>query len=166
MDKFLILGTIGLLIFTFVSFIFYSKFVNREIASLEKKNKELKLELTLKQTEVNTIFGKYFDFCEKHEKALDEIDALLTKTQQSLIDCDAEKQSYLARIEELESALEAYNSAESQPDEEANDVIASSEELASILAHRHYSSEESSDTAATVDDILTKGKNDIDFGSF
>ena len=146
MDKFLILGTIGLLIFTFVSFLFYSRFVNREIADLEQKNKELKTELRLKQIEVNTVYGKYFEFCEKHEKALDEIDALLTKTQQSLIDCDAENQSYLARIEELESALETYTDA---------DADAESEET-----------EKSSDTSATVDDILTKGKNDIDFGGF
>lgn len=142
MDKFLILGTIGLLIFTFVAFIFYSKFVNREIASLEKKNEELKKELRLKQVEVNTIFGKYFDFCEKHEKALDEIEAITEKLEQSLIDCDAENQSYLARIEELEEALEAYTNAESEE------------------------SEDDSDTAATVDDILTKSKNDIDFGGF
>ena len=145
MDKFLILGTISLLIFTFVSFLFYSRFVNREIADLEQKNKDLKEELRLKQIEVNSILGKYFEFCEKHEKALDEIDALLTKTQQSLINCDAENQSYQARIVELESALDAYINAESEESEEF---------------------EEDSDTTVTVDDILAKGKNDIDFGGF
>ena len=145
MDKFLILGTISLLIFTFVSFLFYSRFVNREIADLEQKNKDLKEGLRLKQIEVNTILSKYFEFCEKHEKALDEIDALLTKTQQSLINCDAENQSYQARIVELESALDAYINAESEESEEF---------------------EEDSDTTVTVDDILAKGKNDIDFGGF
>lgn len=142
MDKFLILGTIGLLIFTFVSFLFYSRFVNREIASLEQKNKDLKEELRLKQIEVNSILSKYFEFCEKHEKALDEIEALFEKTEQSLIDCDAENQLYQARIVELESTLDAYINAESEE------------------------SDEDSDTSATVDDILTKDKNDIDFGGF
>jgi septal ring factor EnvC (AmiA/AmiB activator) len=146
MDKFLVFVIVNinflLLIFAFVSFLFYSRFVNREIADLEQKNKDLKEELRLKQIEVNTILSKYFEFCEKHEKALDEIEAIVKELNQSLDESDSEIALQKVRIEELESALEVYTNAESEE------------------------SEDDSDTSVTVDDILTKGKNDIDFGGF